>query len=160
MPTIKLQAILENLDLMVRFIEDAALKHGLDEMNLFQLHYAAAEALVNVIKYAYPVEKTGSVEISCDDNEKNNIAVKIVDWGVPFNPVTEEQPDLEALVSREDIGGYGIYMIREIVDEIHYSRDHHQNVLTLVKHQPQRIMQPESNISDTIEDVTPEAEIQ
>lgn len=132
---IALPAKLENLEAMVGFIGEGAEKQGFDQKTIHQIHLACEEALVNVIHYAYP-DGNGDIELTYDLNEEKGLVIEIIDWGIPFNPLSLPEPDIEASIEDRKIGGLGIYMMRNIMDEVHYKREQGRNILTLVKYQP------------------------
>ena len=133
MSKIILPAKIENLDTMLDFIQDSVKNIGFNKQTKYRLQLASEEALVNVINYAYPGGE-GDVEIACDiDVENQNFIMKIIDSGIAFNPLEKEDPDLNLPMEKRQIGGLGIYMIREIMDEVRYKRENGKNILTLIK---------------------------
>jgi anti-sigma regulatory factor (Ser/Thr protein kinase) len=133
MSKIVLPAKIENLDTMLDFIQDSIKNIGFNKQTKYRLQLASEEALVNVINYAYP-DGDGDVEIVCDiDVEHQNFIMKIIDSGIPFNPLEKEDPDLDIPIEDRQIGGLGIYMIREIMDDVGYTREDDKNILILRK---------------------------
>ena len=133
MPRIQLAARLENLAPMLAFIEQGAKELGFDVTKLDRMHLAFEEALVNVINYAYP-NKYGNIEITYEVKEDKRFVVEIIDWGIPFDPLSLPKPDVEAPLEKRKVGGLGIYLIRTIMDEVSYRRDQDRNILTLTKY--------------------------
>lgn len=133
MAKITIPANLENLESMIRFIEDGAKKQGFNSKKTNQIKVAAEEALVNVINYAYP-DKSGDVEVIYNATEGKGLVIEIIDWGVPFDPLSLPDPDTESSMEDREIGGLGVYMMRNIMDRVYYEREGDRNILTLVKH--------------------------
>jgi len=133
MPRIQLAAKLENLEPMLAFIEQGAKKLGFNAQKLNRMHLTAEEALVNIINYAYP-DKQGNIEITYEIKEDMRFVVEIIDWGIPFDPLSLPKPDVEAPLGKRNVGGLGIYLIRTIMDEVSYRRDQDRNILTLTKY--------------------------
>ena len=133
MEKIVLPAELENLESMIAFIRNGAETHGFDRKQINQILVAAEEPLMNVISYAYP-DNTGNVEITYDIEEDKGFVVEIIDWGIPFDPLSLSDPDVNAPMEDREVGGLGIYMMRKIMDEVSYRREQGQNILTLVKY--------------------------
>jgi len=133
MPRIQLAAKLENLEPMLAFVEQGAKKLGFDANKLNRMHLASEEALVNVINYAYP-NKYGNIEITYEVKEDKRFVVEIVDWGIPFDPLSLPKPDVEAPIEKRKVGGLGVYLIRTIMDEVSYRREQDRNILTLTKY--------------------------
>ena len=117
----------KGIDFILAGIDDA----GIDKKMLFQLRLACEEVIVNIINYAYPDSK-GSMEISYDIND-NELVIVISDSGVPFNPIKKEEPDLNIPLEERKIGGLGIFLVRNIMDQVEYQRDNGRNILTMRK---------------------------
>ena len=102
-----------------------------------KLDIAVEELFVNVCSYAYPDatdEDAGTVWVRRTYTpDPSTITVDFIDAGVPFNPL--EQPDAETPASIEDtpIGGLGIMMAKQCVDEMRYAYVDGKNVVTIVK---------------------------
>lgn len=97
-----------------------------------QVQLAVEEAVVNVMDYAYPAGTRGelTVEVQADDEQLQFI---IRDTGIPFDPTTT--PEIDTTLSAKDrpIGGLGIHLVRQIMDDVQYRRIGEFNVLTLIK---------------------------
>ena len=133
MAKVNLPAKLENLESMLSSIRDSAEKQGFGSKKINQIQIACEEALVNIISYAYP-DKDGTIEIVCNTGEGRGLVIEITDWGNPFDPLSVLEPDTEASIEEREIGGLGIYMMRNIMDEVSYKREGNRNVLTLTKY--------------------------
>ncbi|MBR4432824.1 MAG: SpoIIE family protein phosphatase [Paludibacteraceae bacterium] len=100
------------------------------ELNM-PINLALEEAVSNVMLYAYP-GKSGQVLVECDKKEKQLIFT-ISDSGVPFDPTQQEDPDVTQSAEERPIGGLGIFLVRQIMDDIRYERKDNKNILTLTK---------------------------
>jgi anti-sigma regulatory factor (Ser/Thr protein kinase) len=63
----------------------------------------------------------------------SRLVLMIEDDGIPFNPFQVEEPDVELTVEERGIGGLGIHLVRETMDEYHYQRRANKNIVILVK---------------------------
>jgi len=54
--------------------------------------------------------------------------------GVPFNPLSEKAPDIDAPLEEREIGGLGIHLVRNLIDDVTYHRRIGKNVMTLTQH--------------------------
>ena len=133
MDKIETPAILENLEKMIDFVVTFAEKEGFQKETLGQIRLACEEALVNVINYAYP-GKEGMFAVLCDTAGDGKISIEIADTGIPFDPLSLPAPDTSLPIEQRKIGGLGIFMVRKIMNEVHYRRDNGYNILTLIKH--------------------------
>jgi len=95
----------------------------------FKIELVLEEILTNIFFYSNPSKETGDVVLECSIDE-TRLNITIQDWGVPFNPLTMETPELSQDISERQIGGSGIVLVRETVDEIKYRREEGKNILT------------------------------
>jgi sigma-B regulation protein RsbU (phosphoserine phosphatase) len=90
--------------------------------------------VANVINYAYPKGTRGHVEMTANVSPSRLLAVVIKDHGVPFDPTSYAEVDVDAELDERTIGGLGIHMVRGIMDSMSYERTANgYNVLTLTK---------------------------
>ena len=96
------------------------------------LKLAIEEVVVNVINYAYPQGEQGEIKIEATASAEA-LRFKITDNGVPFAPT--DAPDVDTSLSAEErqIGGLGIFLVRQLMDTINYERVDGKNILTLKK---------------------------
>ena len=99
------------------------------ELNM-PINLALEEAVSNVMLYAYP-GKSGQVLVECDKSDK--LVFTITDSGVPFDPTKQKEADITLSVEERAIGGLGIHLVRQLMDDIRYERKDGKNILTLVK---------------------------
>jgi serine/threonine-protein kinase RsbW len=125
-------------------IEEAKIR---DSTIFTKIELACEEALVNVINYAYPkyAYPKGSEEVSIAvdliviNSNLQAIRVVITDHGIPFDPLPHLQktPPLPKPLKKElrqPLGGYGIFLIKELMDDVKYSRTDSKNQLVLIKY--------------------------
>lgn len=98
-----------------------------------QLEIVLDELMSNVARYAYP-SKDGDITVSIDvvENPKR-VVIILADSGIPYNPLEREDPDITLSAEERKIGGLGIYIVKKYMDEITYTYQDNQNILTLVK---------------------------
>lgn len=127
-------ASLDQLYEMLNFISSQASEMGFNQGDISKIELASEEALVNIVSYSYP-NREGKIHITCLKDEENKLKVIIKDYGVPYNPLANSKKfHSHALKEDHTIGGYGVYFILKIMDEVNYIRDQDANVLTLVKY--------------------------
>lgn len=137
-PVIKERAFsakVDDIPKVIDFVTDAAGSAGLHPKRIIQLQLAVEEAVANICNYAYEVPP-GELLIQISGDEKHFI-LKLVDKGIPFDPLTLKEPDLKAGIEERSIGGLGILLIRRIMDEVHYKREGIWNILTMVVNKEQ-----------------------
>ncbi|QWR78682.1 ATP-binding protein [Candidatus Magnetomonas plexicatena] len=127
---IKLPAKMENLHEFLDRITEAAKGFGIADEKIGDIELACEEVVVNVINYAY-VEHEGDISVICTSDGENKFVIEIVDSGIPFNVLEAEAPDLDMSLEDRQIGGLGIFFVKQLMDEVNYQRVDTKNVLTL-----------------------------
>ncbi len=128
---IRLEANMESLGEFMEAARDFAGGCGLDDAALMQIELALEEAVVNIIKYAYP-DVAGEIEMSFS-SDSGCMEIVVKDSGVPFDATSKEDPDLDAPLEERGIGGLGIFFVKKFMDEVLYERQDGMNVLRLRK---------------------------
>lgn len=122
----------ETIPQLNEFIDTVAEAIGLDMSLTMSLNLAIEEAVVNVMDYAYPPGEKGDVTIDvCASDEWLQFVIS--DAGTPFDPTQKEEADTTLSVDERPIGGLGIFLVRQLMDTIHYQYVDGKNVLTLRK---------------------------
>ena len=133
MRTVKFPAKYEYLDEIREFVAEVARQGGFVDREIFSIQLAADEAASNVIEHAYAGIANGEMECSCWV-EGDLLVITLHDDGKPFDPARVKQPDLKADLSKRQIGGLGVYLIRQLMDEVRYeTRPGAGNLLTMTK---------------------------
>ncbi len=117
---------------MAEWIEANCEKVGASAALAMNINLALEEAVTNVIMYAYP-DTDGSATFFVDfDVDQSGTGIwRIVDLGRPFNPLAKQDADITQDVMERPVGGLGIFMVKTIMDEVTYSRENGQNILTM-----------------------------
>lgn len=132
MRELKISATIDNLDAMIDFIIETVNDLEIDKRVISKLRLMSEEALVNIVNYAYP-EKTGEILIKTEIIDTRKLFVQIIDWGIEFNPLEKEEPDITLSMEERAIGGLGIFMVKNIMDTVDYEYSDGKNILTLTK---------------------------
>lgn len=114
------------------FVEELSEELDLSPELTFNLNLVLEEAVVNVINYAYPKNESQEISLSAQKID-DNLYFVLTDSGKEFDPT--QVPDADISLSAEDrqIGGLGIFLIRQIMNKVEYQRIDGKNVLTLKK---------------------------
>lgn len=89
------------------------------------------ELLTNAIRYAL-AEREGSVTMDVELGP-DRLSMTVSDDGKPFNPLAASAPDTTLSVDERPIGGLGIHLVRQLVDEVSYQRRAGRNVVVVSK---------------------------
>jgi len=111
---------------------DFAAEQGISPTIMQKVQVVSEELLSNIIFYAYEDKRDYEIEITVDTIEEQ-LKLTIVDDGLPFNPLEAEKPDTSLALQDREIGGLGIHLVINLMDEVTYERRGEQNVITLTK---------------------------
>ena len=126
-----LPAKLENLPLFIAAVTAHARRAGFGDDRINAIELAVEEALVNVFNYAYPAGP-GDATVWCRSDNPNTLTIRIEDSGAPFDSLALPAPDTAAGLDDRPIGGLGVFLIRQFMDDARYARQDDRNILTLV----------------------------
>ena len=135
MAELEIDAVRDNLKTVFEFITDEIRSRTDDRKLIRQIKLCVEEIFLNITSYAYQPD-TGSARIVIrieGDPVPIRVFVSFMDSGHPFDPLSEGQPDLEAELEDRRVGGLGIFLVRNTVDEISYEYSDGQNILTFAK---------------------------
>lgn len=131
---IAVEAVTDNLREVIGIIEEDLEKAGCPMKEQMQITVAVEEIFVNVASYAYAPGK-GNVRIRRELlKDPDGIAITFIDSGVPYNPLEKDDPDTTLSAEERQIGGLGIYMVKQSMDDMKYEYREGENILTLVKY--------------------------
>ena len=117
---------------LYQFIEEIGNDFSLSPDIVFNLNLVLEEAVVNVINYAYPKEEHQYIYLSATMKDESIVLV-LTDTGKEFDPTAAPEADITLSADERQIGGLGIFLIRQIMNEVKYERIEGKNVLTLEK---------------------------
>ena len=128
MDELLIDATVENLDAVLDFV-NARLGDCLPKIR-HQIAIAVDEIFSNIARYAYhPGTGDAKVRIAVE----SDIAIEFEDSGVPYDPLSADDPDISSPVEEREIGGLGVFMVKNIMDSVEYRRDGNKNILTIRK---------------------------
>ncbi len=115
--------------------DQLASEAGLDEDQRFHIAMAVREAAINAVLHGNEYDPTRQIEVSLE-NTGTDLVFKIADQGNGFDP--DHLPDPLAQENLLRGTGRGIFLIRSLMDEVHFRQLHPGTELTLIKHLGQR----------------------
>lgn len=130
--TLHIKNELEQLTRLYEFLDLQASTYGLEEQLSMQIKLALEEVVTNVILYAYSDKKDQDIRI--DMNYRDELlTIVITDNGTAFNPLEMKEPDISLPPEERPIGGLGIYLVKQLMTEVIYTRSSGKNILTMTK---------------------------
>lgn len=93
-----------------------------------QIDLIVEEVFVNIVDYS----KTDFIIVNAEFR-KPILTIEFIDNGIEFNPLLKENPPLPDNIDEAQIGGLGIFLTKELADEIDYSYINGENYLKITK---------------------------
>ena len=117
------------------FVATFAAEHGLAAEDQTRTLILLEELLTNLSRYGYPnqPEPDGVAEVTLE-LVGNQLTIEFDDNGDAFDPLGEAKPDLNQPVESRPVGGLGLHMVRQLSEEVHYSRRNGRNIIRLSRH--------------------------
>lgn len=127
-------AKVEMLDEVIEFVNEHVADKIKDATERAMLDIAVEEIFVNIANYAYQTNKEEAMARIIMDTKSDCVLLQFEDNGTPFNPLEREDPDTELGEEERGIGGLGIFIVKECMDEVFYEYKDGKNILTIVKY--------------------------
>lgn len=127
--TIELEAQTEKLNTLLELLEEDLKKASCPQETRTVVEICAEEIFVNIASYAYE-EENGVARIE-EKIEERQISLCFQDRGKPYNPLEKKDPDTTLSAEERQIGGLGIFMVKNMMDNVEYAYEDGWNRLTM-----------------------------
>ena len=123
-----IEAKLENMEAVLDFVN--AWIGNCSQKTRNHIGIAVDEIFSNIARYAYHPNVGGAtVRIAVD----SDISIEFEDCGIPYDPLTADDPDTTLSSEEREIGGLGLFMVKNLMDSVEYRRVGNKNILTIKK---------------------------
>ncbi len=133
MKELTLEATIENVGTVTDFVNEQLEAFDCPMKAQMQIDVAIDELFSNIAYYAYNPDvgpATVRVEVAEDPL---SVIITFIDNGVPYDPLSKEDPDVTLSAEERSIGGLGIFMVKKTMDDISYEYNNGQNILKIKK---------------------------
>lgn len=130
---LEILAEIENFDQVTAFFDEHLEALGCTGKEAIQIQVAVEEVFVNIASYAYYPGKGNTRITIWNTEDPDMIWVRFVDGGIPFDPLKKPDPDITLKAEQREVGGLGIYMVKEFMDSVSYVYENQENTLTFGK---------------------------
>jgi len=105
-----------------------ARRAGLSSEAIAEIALAVSEACTNIVRHAYAGQPEARIILTATDDDQW-LTLHLRDFGRKFDPSAYRPPDLDVLHE----GGYGLFLIRQVMDEVRYITDHDQGTELILR---------------------------
>ena len=98
-----------------------------------KINLALEEVVSNIINYGFDDDQEHKIEIAIE-LVKDLVRITVTDEGLAFNPLEKKDPDsLDKPIEEREVGGLGIYFVKQFMDHEEYRRENGKNILIIEK---------------------------
>ena len=134
MKEMTVEATLENLPAVTAWIDKALEEQDCSMKAQMQIDVAIDELFGNIVHYAY-ASGTGEATVRfAFDADTRMVSITFLDSGIPFDPLSQTDPDINVPVEQRTVGGLGIYLVKKTMDRVDYRYADGKNILIIQKH--------------------------
>ena len=128
MDTFVVPGTVESLGPIREFVRSKATEAGLDKKRAYRLQLAVDEIAANIALHGYEEQGlTGDIEVQAEV-EPDRLTITLVDSAIPYDPYSRVMPsDLDAPLQDRAIGGLGVFLAINNVNEFLYRFNDGQN---------------------------------
>ena len=130
MKELAIEAKTENLDAVLGFVSEQLEAADCPIKVQTQIVIAVEEVFVNIAYYAYNTGTGGALIRTTVGDE---VVIEFEDNGKPYNPLEKDDPNITTGTDEREIGGLGIFMVKNIMDAVEYRREENKNILLIKK---------------------------
>ena len=128
----KLKIDLSELKALTRQLQAFGRATKLSEGSILKINICLEELFTNIVSYGYE-DNLESPIIFTLTLIADELTIEVEDEGMPFNSLTVKNPEMVDDLHIIQIGGFGVYIAKELMDDICYKRYRGKNYLTLKK---------------------------
>jgi anti-sigma regulatory factor (Ser/Thr protein kinase) len=122
---------LASMPQVVSFVDEGLAAYCADAGTVYVLQLAVEEIFTNMVKYSKGVGKDVSISLIRADNR---VTVTFDEYDVePFDITALPEPDVTKPLAERKVGGLGIHLIKQMVDEFRYDYADNRTTITITK---------------------------
>ncbi|MBQ3347134.1 MAG: SpoIIE family protein phosphatase, partial [Synergistaceae bacterium] len=127
------EAKTERLHDVIAFVDEYLEKWGCPMDFISEIELAVEEIFVNIAHYAYNDKEGGGTATISIRYLGKDVEIIFTDSGTPYNPLEHDDPDITLSAEEREIGGLGIYIVKQSMNSVSYEYIGDNNVLKIRK---------------------------
>lgn len=133
MKELTVDATMESIPVITEFVDRQLEQLECPVKAQAQIDIAIDELFSNIVHYAYhPGVGPATVRVEVLE-EPLSVIITFIDQGVPYDPLSNADPDVTLSAEDREIGGLGIYIVKKNMSEITYEYKDGKNILRIRK---------------------------
>lgn len=134
MKTLRVPGVMDQVRVACDFVTNLAYEAGMDEDFIFQCELSVDEICTNIIEHGYHHDGSQKYIEVMVEPFADFWRITIMDEAPRFNPLNTADPDPNALLEDRGNGGWGIYFVKQYMNNISYRYENGRNCLILEKY--------------------------
>lgn len=126
-------ATVEELPALVEFLQRVWQDWALPAAAAFPFELALDEVFMNVVMHGTTPDGSPREVSVLLRHAGSAVTMVMEDDGPAFDPLTLDAPDIDAPIEERELGGLGVFLVRELMDELSYAYTGTHNQLTMRK---------------------------
>lgn len=123
---------IKEIDTATLELEKFCSSAGIPNAVMMNMSIVMDEIINNIVSYAFNDKGEHIIQVSMRYYE-GILTISFSDDGKPFNPLEKEDPELCEDLKDREIGGLGIFLVKNLMDDICYKREGERNILFVSK---------------------------
>ena len=123
---------LDELNTINQFLDELSEQWDIPPALTMTLHLVVEEAFTNVVQYAFADTQAHEIVLLVS-KDMGLLSLVLQDDGVAYDPTARVDPDTTLAVEEREIGGLGIFLIKQMMDHVSYERVGNKNRLIMQK---------------------------
>ena len=130
---LNIEATIENIPVVTDFVNQELEALDCPPKILIQIDIAIDELFGNIANYAYNPE-TGPATVQVEvEEDPLAVVITFIDKGIPYDPLAAEDPDVTLSAEERKIGGLGVFLVKQTMDDVTYEYKDGHNILKIKK---------------------------
>lgn len=133
MNELTVEATVANIEAVTAFVNEHLDAYDCPMKVQIQIDVAIDELFGNIAQYAYDPE-TGPATVRVEvEEDPLAVIITFIDNGKPFDPLSGTDPDITLSAEERKIGGLGVFLVKNTMDDVKYEYKDGQNILCIRK---------------------------
>ena len=120
----------EELKILNRSVRTFLGTINISSKTIYKVNLILEEMITNIIKYGYDDNNQHEIEVNINITAEH-IRLRIIDDGNEFDSDMSPNPDTDIPLEKMRIGGLGIFLVKNISNNIKYKRHKKKNILRI-----------------------------
>ncbi len=113
------------------FIDEHVAGTGISPAGVYAMYFVVEELFTNMVKYAAASAEDVTIAVGIDGSR---LTIQLTDHNVePFDPANAPKVDPSTPLQERRIGGLGIQLVQQMVDDLQYSYADRCSTITITK---------------------------